>query len=369
MNTASLLRDWRYALLAIALLFVGNFAINAIGASADLAKMRVEANIAGVESPDLPSVFTEAVSRTTGSIYGLIDLFNIVAIVAVASLLAFHLMKFAFPNTLAKIGQAFDEGFEAMLPIERTRWKIGVWIVIVFAIVHGRSSADTLEISPDGRDLMIHFEVGDRSYYESRLISPTVPAWRTTASGVTVGFGIDVGHMSKDHIQRTFEGFIPQYQIDALKSVSGMKGSNAYYNGLPKVKHVVHVPWNVAVSIFETRTLPHYSQMASRAFNIDGNRLSPDENGALTSLILNRGASMSPSSMDDPPYFYANSRKEMRQIKYDIGRNFSGLVPGHIRSMKRLWSYSKLKGLHLRRDAEASLFAKGAAIRVQSKSL
>jgi GH24 family phage-related lysozyme (muramidase) len=54
-----------------------------------------------------------------------------------------------------------------------------------------------------------------------------------------------------------------------------------------------------------------------------------------------------------------DSRKEMRWIRYNISINEEDQVPSDIRSMKRLWSYTKLKGLHLRRDAEAKLFQKG----------
>lgn len=206
-----------------------------------------------------------------------------------------------------------------------------------------------LNISQKGVDLIVHYEVGGKSYYEKYLRRPTVPAWRTTVSGVTIMFGNDVGHMTHKEIQLAFEDVLTQKQINLLKSVSGMKGSNAYYNGLPKVKYLISVGYDDAEKVFKKYTLPKFSEQTANAFKISKDRLHPHSNGALTSIVFNRGASMSSSS----------SRKEMRWIRYNISVDREDKVPSDIRSMKRLWSYSKLKGLHLRRDAEARLFQEG----------
>lgn len=210
-----------------------------------------------------------------------------------------------------------------------------------------------LNVSQKGVDLIVYYEVGGKNYYQRYLQSPTVPAWRTTVSGVTLAFGNDVGHMSHSDIQKAFEGTLSQKQIELLKSVSGMKGSNAYYNGLPKVKHLINVNYNDAEKIFKNYTLPKFTKQTASAFNLSKDRLHPHSNGALVSIVFNRGASMSSRG----------SRKEMRWIRYNIQHNQEEKVPSDIRSMKRLWSYSKLKGLHLRRDAEASLFQEGLDLR------
>ena len=137
--------------------------------------------------------------------------------------------------------------------------------------------------------------------------------------------------------------------------MNGLKGSSAYYNGLPKVRSLSFT-WDQATQVFENDTLPRFTKQTKDAFRLPYDRLHPHENGALTSLVFNRGPSMSSAS----------SRNEMRAIRDDIGRGYAGRVPGHIRSMKRLWSYASLKGLHLRRDAEASLFSEGSSLRVAS---
>ena len=207
----------------------------------------------------------------------------------------------------------------------------------------------SLDISQEAIDLIIYYEVGGKSYYEKYLSKPTVPAWQTTVSGVTIGIGFDVGHNTKEQIKKALDGVLPENEIKLLQSVSGLKGRAAYYNGLPKVKHAVKVSYVQAEKIFKNDSLPRFTKQTGDAFRITKDRLHPHSNGALTSLVYNRGGYMSNT----------DSRKEMRQIRYNISINKEDQVPSDIRSMKRLWSYTKLKGLHLRRDAEAKLFQKG----------
>jgi len=207
----------------------------------------------------------------------------------------------------------------------------------------------SLDISQEAIDLIIYYEVGGKSYYEKYLSKPTVPAWQTTVSGVTIGIGFDVGHNTKEQIKKALDGVLPENEIKLLQSVSGLKGRSAYYNGLPKVKHAVKVSYVQAEKIFKNDSLPRFTKQTGDAFRITKDRLHPHSNGALTSLVYNRGGSMSNTGF----------RKEMRQIRYNISINKEDQVPSDIRSMKRLWSYTKLKGLHLRRDTEAKLFQKG----------
>jgi hypothetical protein len=207
----------------------------------------------------------------------------------------------------------------------------------------------SLKISKESVDVIIYFEVGARSYYDKAFAKPMVPAWRTTASGVTIGIGADLGYMSHAQIQKAFGEILNDRDIKLLQSVSGMKGKNAYYNGLPKVKNNIYIGWDDAYKVFINYTLPSFTKQAADAFNLAPNRLHPHSNGALTSLVYNRGGSLANT----------DSRREMRQIKYNISVNREDKVPSDITSMKRLWSYSKLRGLHKRRDAEADLFQRG----------
>lgn len=206
----------------------------------------------------------------------------------------------------------------------------------------------SLSVSQKAIDHIIYYEVGGKAYYEKGYTRPIVPAWQTTPSGVTVGFGFDCGYNTKDQIRTALEGVATESEIQALQSVSGLKGKSAYYNGLPKVKNLVHFTYDEAEQIFKKDSLPRFAKQTATAFGLTKDRLHPHSNGALVSLVFNRGAAMS-----------GDSRKEMRWIKYNISVGKESLVPSDIKSMKRLWSYSKLKGLHLRRDAEAKLFQDG----------
>ena len=207
----------------------------------------------------------------------------------------------------------------------------------------------SLPVSQKAIDLIIYYEVGGRSYYNKRYTKPIVPAWQTTQSGVTVGFGFDLGYNTPSQIEKAFKGILSSSEIKALQSVSGLKGKSAYYNGLPKVKNSIHITYEQAEQVFKRDSLPRFTKQTADAFRLSPKRLHPHSNGALTSLVFNRGPSMSNSS----------SRKEMRDIRYNISIGREDKVPSNIKSMKRLWSYTKLKGLHLRRDAEAKLFQEG----------
>lgn len=227
------------------------------------------------------------------------------------------------------------------------------WIMSILAslgIANAQIFSDGLSIpiSQKSIDLIIKYEVSSKSYYEKYLAKPTVPAWQTTQSGVTIGIGADLGYLSHSQIESAFKGVVSDSELSAMKSVSGMKGKNAYYNGLPKVKNVVYITYAEAETVFKRYTLPSFSRQTSTAFNLKKDTLHPHSNGSLISLVYNRGASMS-----------GDSRREMRMIRDNIASGKVANVPANIRSMKRLWSYSKLKGLHLRRDEEAALFQLG----------
>lgn len=207
----------------------------------------------------------------------------------------------------------------------------------------------SLNLSQKSLDTIIYYEVGGRDYFNKYYTKPIVPAWKTTQSGVTVAFGFDVGYNTKDQIRKALNGIASESEIVALQSVAGLKGRNAYYNGLPKVKNSVYFTYEESEKIFKRDSLPRFTKQTADAFALSKDRLHPHSNGALTSLVFNRGPSLSKS----------DSRKEMRWIKYNISNGNEHKVPSDIKSMKRLWSYSSLKGLHLRRDAEAKLFQEG----------
>jgi len=302
------------------------------------------------------SGMTKLVDSTTGpkeespflNLLTLIEVGNILFKSSLCVLVSYLVLKLFFKNTLARhIGDSFDRGWDNFEAKDKTAAVIFAFLILFLAASNIARGA-TLPVSQKGIDLITYYEVGGKSYYEKRLSRPTVPAWRTTSSGVTVGFGFDVGWNSKAQIKTACEGILSSSEIKALQSVAGLKGKRAYY-ALYKVKNRVHVSWKEAEAIFQRDSLPRYSRLTEKAFELDEDTLHPHCNGALVSLVFNRG-----SKID-----YGNRRKEMAWIRHNIKIGKAERVPGNIRSMKRLWSYRKLKGLHLRRDAEARLFQQG----------
>lgn len=225
------------------------------------------------------------------------------------------------------------------------------FLIFLFGITiaYGGDPVLSIPISQKAIDLIIYYEVGGRSLYDKKYTKPIVPAWNTTQSGVTVGFGFDCGYNSPAQIRTALSGIASEDEITLLQSVSGLKGSKAYYQGLPKVKYTVHFTFEEAEHIFKRDSLPRFAKMTSDAFGLSPTRLHPHSNGALVSLVFNRGSSLANT----------DQRKEMRWIKWNVSIGKEDRVPLDMKSMKRLWSYTTLKGLHLRRDAEAKLFQEG----------
>lgn len=73
---------------------------------------------------------------------GLDAAYNLVSVAATflkvvtASAFTWVLMRIGFSNTLgADFGDKFDEGWKNMLPVEKARWIIGVFVTVFLAII------------------------------------------------------------------------------------------------------------------------------------------------------------------------------------------------------------------------------------------
>ncbi len=186
-----------------------------------------------------------------------------------------------------------------------------------------------------------HFEVGGESEYVPR------PVWPGGASGLTIGVGYDLGYASTIGIARDWHQ-LPQATLTRLQSYAGRTGASA--RQILAGTHDLVIPFELACAVFETRDIPRIANLTAAALS-NTDRLSPDSFGALVSLVFNRGASMTDS--------IPGNRLEMRQIRDAMSAADFDLIPGFIRSMKRLWQGRGLDGLLARRDAEADLFASG----------
>ena len=200
-----------------------------------------------------------------------------------------------------------------------------------------------MQISKAAIDLIIAEEVGSRQLYEQKYRHPE---WPGTFSGVTIGIGYDVGQNDETTFRTNWKGIIPDDMLDALVQTCGITGMTA--KPLARMLHDrVDIPWNAAFNVFTNCTLPRYSNLVRYSLpNVD--LLTPDCFGALTSLVLNRGASFNEAGAR-----YA----EMRAIKAHMLTKEFHRIPNEIRAMRRLWPHTP--GLLKRREREATLFERG----------
>ena len=196
-----------------------------------------------------------------------------------------------------------------------------------------------MRISTAARDMIVHFEVTSREYYNRRYRRPE---WPGEASGVTIGIGYDVGYATRKQLWDDWRGEIPDHMVRKLEMAVGVTGQRA--RAIVGRYQDVDVPWDPAVRVFERTVLPRWED---KVLQLDGaDRLNPHQLGALVSLTYNRGFS----------YGGIGDRyREMNWIRRDLAKGVTRNVPGYILSMKRLWTNT---GLRRRRDAEAEMFAR-----------
>lgn len=200
-----------------------------------------------------------------------------------------------------------------------------------------------MNISQKAIDMIIGFEVSSEAVYNQTLKRPI---WPEGDSGVTVGIGYDLGYVTANAIKRDWAPVIGQQAAVILCMVAGLKGHTAKQalqsNGVLKA---VSISYNQAKEVFTERSLPKFYNAALEVYpGMD--QLTPNAQGALTSLIFNRG-----SKMTDAPG--STRRIEMREIKpLVLAKDYTGIAQ-KIREMKRLWP--NVKGLRDRRGKEADL--------------
>lgn len=200
-------------------------------------------------------------------------------------------------------------------------------------------------ISNEGIELILSYEISSVDYYNKKLKKPTVPAWQTTQSGVTIGIGWDCGYNTEENLYHEWVEYLDADALKELAQVLGLKSSTAYKN-LNKVKGVV-VEYDMASAQFENYTISRYYNLALRAYK-ELDEAPQAVKDVIVSLVFNRGNSL---KID-----FKNTRKEMILIKEDIQiKNYKDIAK-QLKDMKRLWP--NVKGLQLRRDAEAEYLLK-----------
>jgi len=200
------------------------------------------------------------------------------------------------------------------------------------------------ELTPAAVKLIIKWEVGGgQAYYDKLLVHPT---WPGGASGVTIGVGYDLGYNKQAQFEADWGTRLPAADIARLRGCLGTTGAHA--KGLVAGVKDISVSWAAAEAVFFARTVPRFYQTALTAFpGLD--KLPGDAQGALVSLVFNRGGGMKDSKK------HPGDRREMRAIRDLVPKGDLAGIARELRSMKRLWVGKGLDGLIARREDEAKL--------------
>jgi GH24 family phage-related lysozyme (muramidase) len=170
-------------------------------------------------------------------------------------------------------------------------------------------------------------------------------SWPGGSSGITIGIGYDLGYVTVDQFESDWGEFLSLQDIARLRSVVGLRGIKAKNKAASFLD--IKIRRTDAEKVFTEKTIP-LTQFKTEQALPGIYKLPLDAQGALVSLVYNRGTSMTDDSPDD-------RRKEMRVIRDAVGRQDLKEIAVQLREMKRLWVGKKLDGLLKRRDAEAQL--------------
>ena len=194
-------------------------------------------------------------------------------------------------------------------------------------------------LSKKSIDLIIQHEVGGRLYYDKKL---QAPIWAGGESGITIGMGYDLGYNTEKQFMADWSDKINLNFINALRPTLGLKGQQA--KALLKGEILnVRIPYNTAYEVFVKSSIPRYYAMTLKIYP-QMIHLNEDTQGALVSMVYNRGAKLE-----------GDSRTEMRTIVDLVAKQDYNGIAEEIEKSKRLWEGKGLDGLVLRREAEADL--------------
>jgi len=197
-----------------------------------------------------------------------------------------------------------------------------------------------MQLNEASMNLILRFEVGGGESYYNRFLR--FPTWPKGQSGVTIGVGYDLGYNTENTIQSDWGQNLSKEKVDRLLQCAGKTGISAR-DALNSVKDI-EVLWPAAFSVYEQVTIPKFWKLTCSVFP-GSEDLNPNCQGALLSLVFNRGGSLK-----------GDRRTEMKNIRNLVtNKDYRGIAE-QIRAMKRLWRGTEIeKGMARRRDAEADL--------------
>jgi GH24 family phage-related lysozyme (muramidase) len=168
---------------------------------------------------------------------------------------------------------------------------------------------------------------------EEGLDQPSL--WPGGESGISIGIGYDLRFEA--NFENDWKPYLQPDEIARLKTVIGKQGSNELAKQFKDIK----ISREAANKVFMDKTLPEYIRQTKEAFPGFDN-LPLDAQGALVSLVYNRGADLS-----------GPTRVEMKNIRDLVPKRDLPGIADQIRYMKRLWPNNS--DLRNRRDHEATL--------------
>lgn len=183
--------------------------------------------------------------------------------------------------------------------------------------------------------------LADEQYRET----PYVPAARSTSSGVTLGYGYDLGHQTAGQLRSELAPYYSDDEVERLVAVAGLKGQDAQ-DALIDLSDIAISEQDALNLAFDVKK--RYAEDTVKIYP-EVIELHPHCQGALLSLVFNRGSAKLRSA----------SRAEMGQIQDALSKGQEHEVPAMIRAMKRVWQGKNLGGLIARREREAVLFEEG----------
>jgi hypothetical protein len=194
----------------------------------------------------------------------------------------------------------------------------------------------SLEVSQSGLDLLVAFEVSSPAYYAKKLRRP---CWPGGESGVTIGIGYDVGVTSAKQIEQDWRGQLTDEAVDRLLTVQSITGVRA--KQLARDLSDVDVAFDIAQTVFYRCTVPQFARRTLDVYpRVD--RLPPDAQAMVLSLVYNRGTRLSGSR-----------RQHMAALKPLIARGDLAAMAGQFELMTELWP--DVPGLCARRRKEAAM--------------
>lgn len=197
-------------------------------------------------------------------------------------------------------------------------------------------------ISERAMVLIEHHESGGYDYYTRFALHPY---WPGVVSGLTLGFGFDLGYRTLDELKKRF-GDLGESQLARLGKAIGVHAGQGEMAKSTLKEWVVEfaditVPWGLARKVLRDFDIPAYTSLTQQTFPTQG--LNPDQLGALVSLVFNRGTRLT-----------GERREEMAAIHKALSENKPGEIPALLRAMKRHWP--TVPSLQRRREDEARLF-------------